>query len=99
MKKYVNRCEEIVERDEKVISKASRAPYFPMVMKKGKGSVVEDMDGNEYIDLFSSSAVLNTGHSHPKVVAAIKNQVENFIHFSTDYMYAEAQVKLAEMLT
>ncbi len=99
MEKNVNKCEEIVERDEKVISKASRAPYFPVVMKKGRGSIIEDMDGNEYIDLFSSSAVLNTGHSHPKVVAAIKEQVDNFIHFSTDYMYAEAQVKLAEMLT
>ena len=99
MKNNINKCEEIVKRDEEVISKASRAPYFPFVMKSGRGAIIEDMDGNEYIDLFSSSAVLNTGHSHPKVVEAIKNQVDRFIHFSTDYMYAEEQVRLAEMLT
>lgn len=59
---------------------------------------MEDMDGNEYIDMFSSSAVLNTGHSHPKIVQAIKEQVDDYIHFSTDYMYAGPQVELAEML-
>lgn len=98
MKKTTN-CVDIVQKDSKVISKASRAPYFPLVMKRGRGAIVEDADGNKYIDMFSSSAVLNTGHSHPRVVEAIKSQIENYIHFSTDYMYAEPQVRLAEMLT
>ncbi|QZY54754.1 aspartate aminotransferase family protein [Crassaminicella profunda] len=99
MKKNIKKCIEIVERDSKVIAKASRAPYFPVVMKSGNGAILEDMDGNKYIDMFSSAAVLNTGHSHPKVIQAIKDQVDNFIHFSTDYMYVEPQVQLAEMLT
>jgi len=99
MSKEIQQCNRIVERDKNIISQASRAPYFPFVMKKGKGAIIEDLDGNEYIDLFSSSAVLNTGHSHPKIVNAIKDQVDQFIHFSTDYMYAEAQVELAEMLS
>lgn len=98
MQMKLDQCTRVVERDHKIISEASRAPYFPFVMKKGKGAIIEDLDGNQYIDLFSSSAVLNTGHSHPKVVKAIKDQVDQFIHFSTDYMYAEAQVQLAEML-
>ncbi|MBF8984120.1 aspartate aminotransferase family protein [Lutibacter sp. B2] len=99
MKKRVENCIEIVERDENVISKASRAPYFPLVMKSGRGAMVEDMDGNKYIDMFSSAAVLNTGHCHPKIVRAINEQIDKFIHFSTDYMYSEPQVQLAEMLT
>lgn len=97
--KEIKNCMNIVDRDAKIISKASRAPYFPLVIKSGKGAIIEDVDGNKYIDMFSSSAVLNTGHSHPKVVQAIKNQIDNYIHFSTDYMYAQPQVQLAEMLT
>lgn len=96
--KNIEKCKEIVSNDENVISKSSRASYFPLVMKKGKGALIEDMDGNQYIDMFSSSAVLNTGHAHPIIVQAIKDQIENYIHFSTDYMYALPQVKLAEKL-
>lgn len=98
MSKDIKNCSNIVEQDHRLISQASRSHYFPCVMKRGRGARVEDVDGNEYIDLFSSSAVLNTGHSHPRVVKAIKDQVDEFIHFSTDYMYAEAQVKLAKLL-
>ncbi|GAA0719031.1 aminotransferase class III-fold pyridoxal phosphate-dependent enzyme [Clostridium malenominatum] len=97
--KNTNKCMDVVEKDTAIISKASRAPYFPLVIKNGRGSIIEDMDGNKYIDMFSSSAVLNTCHSHPKIVEAIKKQVDNYIHFSTDYMYAEPQVRLGEMLT
>ncbi|PAB55545.1 aspartate aminotransferase family protein [Anaeromicrobium sediminis] len=99
MRKKVKNCVEIVQRDENVISKASRAPYFPLVMKSGRGAIVEDMDGNKYIDMFSSAAVLNTGHCHPKIIQAINEQIDKFIHFSTDYMYSEPQVQFAEMLT
>jgi 4-aminobutyrate aminotransferase-like enzyme len=46
-----------------------------LTIKKGKGAIFEDLDGNKYIDFFSSAAVLNTGHAHPKVIAAIKDQL------------------------
>lgn len=95
--KYI-KSEKIVEEDEKKISMASRASYFPFVMKSGKGSIVEDMDGNRYIDMFSSSAVLNTGHSHPKIIKAIEAQIHEYIHFSNDYMYSKPQVDLAQAL-
>lgn len=98
MEKKLDSCKNIVSDDEKLISKSSRASYFPLVMKKGRGAILEDMDGNKYVDFFSSSAVLNTGHSHPKIVQAIKDQVDDYIHFSTDYMYAKPQVDLAEQL-
>ena len=96
-KRYV-KSENIVKDDEKNISISSRASYFPFVMKKGRGSIVEDMDGNKYIDMFSSSASLNTGHSHPKVIKAIEDQIHEYIHFSNDYMYSKPQVDLAKKL-
>lgn len=97
--KYLTNCKLLVEKDEKFISKASRTSYFPLALKKGAGAQLEDMDGNKYIDFFSSAAVLNTGINHPKVVSAIKAQLDNYIHFSTDYMYSKPQVDLAQALT
>lgn len=99
MFKDIAKCNELINRDSKVIAKASRAPYFPLTIKKGKGAIFEDLDGNKYIDFFSSAAVLNTGHAHPKVIAAIKDQIDNYIHFSSDCLYTKPQVELAEMLT
>jgi len=98
MVKKVNRSFEIIKQDESIISPNSRVPYFPLVMKRGKGSIVEDIDGNHYIDFLSSAAVTNTGHAHPKVVKAIKDQVDNFINYTSVYMYNENLVELAQEL-
>lgn len=93
-----DRCIKVVKEDGEVISPASRMPYYPMVVKRGRGAILEDIDGNRYIDLFSSAAALNTGHSHPKVVAAINDQIQYFIHYTTAYMYHEPLVRLAKEL-
>ena len=93
-----DKCWEIVRQDDEVISPSSRVPYYPLVIKKGHDAIVEDMDGNEYIDLLSSAGALNTGHSHPKVVEAIIRQVKEFIHYTPAYMYHEPLVKLAKRL-
>lgn len=94
----IDRCIDIVKEDEKVICSATRVPYYPLVVKRGRGSIVEDMDGNEYIDLLASAAALNTGHAHPKVVSAIVKQANEFIHYTSVYMYHESLVKLAKEL-
>jgi 4-aminobutyrate aminotransferase len=60
--------------------------------------VVEDVDGNLYIDYNAGIAVTNVGHAHPKVVEAIKRQAELFLHYSLTDFYYEAAVKLAEKL-
>ena len=98
MKIENSKSQEIVRRDRKVIAPGSRAHYLPLAIKRGRGATFEDLDGNHYIDFFSSAAVLNTGHSHPKVVEAVRAQLSEYLHFSTDYMYAEPQIKLAEEL-
>jgi 4-aminobutyrate aminotransferase len=66
-------------------------------MDHGSGSEVWDIDGNRYIDFAAGIAVCTTGHSHPKVVAAIKEQAERFIHISSDYYHLK-WVELSEKL-
>lgn len=71
---------------------------YPLAFKKGKGSKLWDMEGNEYIDALAGIAVNNVGHSHPKVVKAIQDQAENLIHISNFYL-SEPQMVLAKKLT
>ncbi|WP_406662616.1 acetylornithine transaminase [Methanolobus sp. ZRKC3] len=69
----------------------------PIVLSKGSGSRVWDVNGNEYIDCVAGIAVNNIGHCHPKMVDALKKQAEELIHVSNLY-YTEAQAELAEQL-
>ena len=91
-------CKKIVEEDNKVIAPFSRVPYYPLAIKRGYGSIVEDMDGNKFIDFLSSAGALNTGHCHPKVVEAIKEQAEQCILYTPAYMYHKPLVDLAQKL-
>lgn len=98
MEKRLTKSLKIIKQDEEVISPASRMPYYPFVMKKGKGAQVEDIDGNQYIDFLSSASALNTGHSHPRIVRAINEQVKNFVNYTSAYMYYQNLVELAQEL-
>lgn len=69
----------------------------PIVISKGKGAVVQDIYGKEYIDCVAGIAVNNIGHCHPTVVKAIQAQAEKLIHVSNLY-YTEIQAELAETL-
>ncbi|MGB3907130.1 MAG: acetylornithine transaminase [Methanomethylovorans sp.] len=69
----------------------------PVALVSGKGAVVSDVNGMEYIDCVAGIAVNNVGHCHPKVVEAIKSQAEKLIHVSNLY-YTEVQANLAEEL-
>ncbi|HPP64396.1 MAG TPA: acetyl ornithine aminotransferase family protein, partial [Anaerolineales bacterium] len=84
----------LVKRDSAVISPSYPRDY-PFVMDHGKGSEVWDVDGNRFLDFMAGIAVASTGHAHPKVVKAIQQQVEKFIHISSDF-YHEGWIKLAE---
>lgn len=70
---------------------------FPIVLRKGKGVVVEGRDGKEYLDFLSGIAVNVLGHCHPNVVVAIQKQAQRLIHVSNFY-HIEPQVKLAKLL-
>jgi 4-aminobutyrate aminotransferase len=87
----------IIERDAAVIS-LSYSREYPLVIQSGEGCIIKDVDGNEFIDFNSGLAVLNVGHRHPKVVAAIKAQADRFLHYSFTDFYYENPVNLSEML-
>ncbi|WP_407705008.1 4-aminobutyrate--2-oxoglutarate transaminase [Thalassotalea eurytherma] len=72
---------------------------YPVYVEKALNSEVWDVEGNRYIDLGTGIAVCNTGHSHPKVIAAVKEQVEKFSHTCIMVNPYEVGVELAEKLT
>lgn len=86
----------LIERDQHVIS-SSYPRGYPFVMDHGKGVEVWDADGNRFIDFMSGIAVASTGHSNPKVVKAIQDAAEKFIHISSDF-YHEGWIRLSEKL-
>ena len=88
----------VLAGDEKFVSPSYTRSY-PMVAKRGRGLVVEDVDGNEFFDFSAGIAVTSTGHCHPEVVAAIQKQAGELIHMSGTDFYYEALVTLAERLS
>ena len=87
---------EMIARDQLVISPSYPRGY-PFVMDHGLGTEVWDVDGNRFLDFAAGIAVASTGHSHPKVVKAIQEQAEKFIHISSDF-YHQKWVELGEKL-
>jgi 4-aminobutyrate aminotransferase len=71
---------------------------YPLVIAGGRGAMVEDVDGNRYIDYMAGIAVSATGYNHPKVVAAIKDQAERFLHICGTDFYFDGFARLAERL-
>jgi 4-aminobutyrate aminotransferase len=87
----------IIERDARFVSSSYTRDY-PFVMARGEGAVVEDVDGNRFLDCAAGIAVVSTGHSHPDVVAAIVQQAQRFLHMSGTDFYYEPQVRLGELM-
>lgn len=90
-------AQSIIARDQKVLSPSYTRGY-PLVMQRGQGAVIEDVDGNRFLDFAAGIAVVATGHSHPAVVSAIQKQAAEFLHMSGTDFYYESMVKLAEKL-
>jgi 4-aminobutyrate aminotransferase len=87
----------IIDRDSRFVSPSYTRDY-PFVIARGEGAVVEDVDGNRFLDCAAGIAVNSTGVSHPDVVTAIVDQAQKFIHMSGTDFYYEPQVRLAEEL-
>ena len=87
----------IIDKDAKFVSPSYTRDY-PFVIARGEGAVVEDVDGNRFLDCAAGIAVNSTGVSHPEVVKAIAEQAQKFIHMSGTDFYYEPQVRLAEEL-
>jgi 4-aminobutyrate aminotransferase len=91
------KAKKLVGLDKKFVSPSYTRSY-PLVAKIGRGAVVEDMDGNHFLDFAAGIAVVATGHCHPHVVAAIQKQAAELIHMSGTDFYYPNMVELAAKL-
>jgi 4-aminobutyrate aminotransferase len=91
------RARAVIERDQHAVSPSYTRGY-PLVAASGQGAMVEDVDGNRYLDFNAGIAVVATGHCHPRVVKAIQDQAARLIHMSGTDFYYEGLVGLAEKL-
>jgi 4-aminobutyrate aminotransferase len=87
----------LIARDEAVASPSLTRAY-PLVAESGSGLVVTDVDGNRFLDFAAGIAVCSTGHSHPKVVQAIKDQAERLIHIAATDFYEPRYMEFMERL-
>ncbi|MBI2820172.1 MAG: aminotransferase class III-fold pyridoxal phosphate-dependent enzyme, partial [Acidobacteria bacterium] len=93
-------AKKVLAEDQKFVSPSYTRSY-PLVAKRGRGALIEDVDGNRFLDFSGGLAVVATGHCHPQVVRAIQKQAAELIHMSgTDFYYpglTELARKLAEI--
>src|SRR5688572_13132581 len=87
----------IIARDEAVASPSLTRAY-PLVAESGSGMVVTDVDGNRFLDFAAGIAVCATGHAHPKVTAAIREQADRLIHIAATDFYEPRYLELMERL-
>ena len=88
---------DLIARDARAMSPSFTRAY-PFVMDRGEGCWVTDVDGNRFLDFTAGIAVVSTGHSHPRVVAAIEEQARRFLHMSGTDFYYRSEIELAERL-
>lgn len=91
------RARALLERDARY-SSPSYTREYPLVCERGSGAVIEDVDGNLFLDFTAGIAVNSTGHCHPKVVAAIEDQARKLLHMSGTDFYYQPQIDLAQRL-
>jgi 4-aminobutyrate aminotransferase len=91
------RAQALMERDSRVIS-PSYTRCYPLVVERGEGCMIEDVDGNRFLDFNAGIAVVAAGHCHPRVVRAIERQAARLIHMSGTDFYYEGMIALAEKL-
>ena len=73
------KAQALIDRRAEAIPSAIKCIY-PMVISKGEGAMIEDVDGNRFLDFIGGVGVLNIGYSHPEIVEAVKEQAEKYFH-------------------
>jgi 4-aminobutyrate aminotransferase len=92
------RAQALIARDEAVLSPSYTRPY-PLVVERGEGAIIEDIDGNRFLDFNAGIAVVATGHCHPRVIRAIREQAGRLLHMSGTDFYYENMLQIAEKLS
>ena len=92
------KAKRVIAQDKKYMSPSYTRSY-PLVVGRARDCMVEDVDGNRFLDMTSGIGVVSTGHCHPKVVEAIRSQTEDFLHMSGTDFYYSAESRLAARLS
>lgn len=92
------KSQEIAQRRERYIAKPMGSSLSPCYIAHGEGALVTDVDGNQFIDLTGGWGCLAVGHTHKKVVAAVKDQIDKYLHTDFTAIPYESLVELAEKL-
>ncbi len=92
------KAKEVIQRRNQIIPSAIKCVY-PVVPARGEGAMIEDIDGNYFLDWIGGVGVLNIGYSHPEVVPAVKEQADRFFHGMFNIVTHEGYVALAERLS
>lgn len=90
-------AKKVLELDRQFVSPSYTRDY-PLVARRGRGMIVEDVDGNFFLDFSAGIAVVSTGHCHPNVVRAIQQQAESLIHMSGTDFYLPLLAQTAEKI-
>jgi 4-aminobutyrate aminotransferase len=88
----------IIDTDAELLSPSIRLPFYPLVVKTGKGAQIEDYHGKRYIDFLSMAAIMNTGYGHPRIVKAIQDQATELVHCNAAYAYHAPLTRLTQSL-
>lgn len=76
---------DVLLEEKNAFASAARIKYYDIVLDHGRGAMVTDIEGNDYIDLLASASSTNTGHAHPRVVQAIQEQAAKMIQYTPAY--------------
>lgn len=91
------KAQEMIRRREAAVPSAIRCVY-PVVIERGEGAMIEDVDGNKFLDWIGGVGVLNIGYSHPEIVESVKEQADKYFHGMFNIVTHKGYVKLAEKL-
>ncbi|MCD6559153.1 MAG: acetyl ornithine aminotransferase family protein [Palaeococcus sp.] len=92
------KAKELIEREKKVVSQGLGVKLFPVVPERGYGALIEDVDGNVFIDFLAGAAAASTGYAHPKLVKEVQEQVKKIQHSMIGYTYSKRAIEVAEIL-
>ncbi|NJE76757.1 acetyl ornithine aminotransferase family protein [Thermococcus sp. ES12] len=92
------KASELIEREKRVISAGLGVKLFPVVPERGYGALIEDVDGNIFIDFLAGAAAASTGYAHPRLVKEVQEQVAKIQHSMIGYTYSKRAIEVAEKL-
>ncbi|WP_456395747.1 acetyl ornithine aminotransferase family protein [Thermococcus sp.] len=92
------KARELIAREKKVVSQGLGVKLFPVVPERGYGALIEDVDGNVFIDFLAGAAAASTGYAHPRLVKEVQEQVAKIQHSMIGYTYSKRAIEVAEIL-